>query len=138
VLTGYTGGDLTVTFDAHATISGKSTANTLPIIIASNHCNESTKGDTDSYCKTLYTVEAGPTLTTSTACKSGYQMEDSYWRPYTVTIPEATIQSIDNFLTVDSNGTPAYIGFKVEGGTGSTAKLCYIKNISFDYAKTLE
>jgi hypothetical protein len=65
-------------------------------------------------------------------------MEDSYWRPYTVTIPEATIQSIDNFLTVDSNGTPAYIGFKVEGGTGSTAKLCYIKNISFDYAKTLE
>jgi hypothetical protein len=142
VLAGYTGGDLTVTFDAHATVSGTSTANTLPIIIASNHVSTNTSGSDDSSCQALCTVNAGPTLYKLSNCPSGYPWNDNYWQTYTVTIPEATIQSIGNFLTDDSNGTPAYIGFKIAGvalgRSDAEAKICYIKNISFDYAKTLE
>jgi hypothetical protein len=142
VLAGYTGGDLTVTFDAHATVSGRSTANTLPIIIASNHASTNTSGIGDSGCQALYTVNAEPTLYKLSDCPSDYTVNDSYWKTYKVTIPEATIQSIDNFLTDDSDGTPAYIGFKIEGSAiqpaPDEAKICYIKEISFDYAKTLE
>lgn len=146
--------DLEVTFKAYILLGGEdinyknSTKKDVPLMIAFNHCNNSTAKGTDSGFRLIETVilpkenvhyskkdipnektEGYPAVPVHGSLDKNGNPQPG-WVEYKVTVPATKL--IQSDFQPNNNGTPAYIGFKIDDfGTSGVRTLLYLKDIEF-------